>query len=165
MSWGDSASVVLARTREKLARKIHSYCGVEDSIVVEEDSKIDMLFHCSTNLLPFSKCGKIGFHYVKVKVPRFSNFLVKPNKTSEILEKGIREAEEIYSGLPGIVPAVVFDLDGKYFVYSEATPEGRSSSDHPFVSLRNHNRCRRIYELKRFLLATGMSAVEEEDDQ
>lgn len=163
MSW-DAASVVLARTKEKLARKIHSYCGVEDPIVIEEDSKIDMLFHCSTELFPLSRCGRIGFHYIKIRVPRFSDFLVKPNKTSTVLEKGIDEAEEIYSGLSSIVPAVIFDLDGKYFVYSAAVPEGRNSSDHPFVHLKNHNRWRRIYELKRFLLATGMSSVEEESD-
>jgi hypothetical protein len=155
------AQGLFERARKKLVKKLLSLCSVEEPVWVEEDSKTDLLFLCSTEYLPLSHQGRIGFHLISLKVPRFSGFLLKPDKTSDALEEALGQASEVYSGHGSVVPAVVFELDGKYFVYSSLIFEASRATDLcSFIQFRNHNRTRRIYELQRFLIASGMSTTD-----
>jgi hypothetical protein len=153
--------LLFAREKAKLVKKLMLLCGSDENVGLDEDSKEDILFHCSISCLPVSRAGRIGFHLVKIRAPRFSGFIVKPNKTSDLLEEGLDAAKDIYSG-QNVTPALVFEVDGDLFVYSEVVPDYiRGADTHPFIQLRSHNRVRRIYELKRFLSALGMSCIED----
>jgi hypothetical protein len=151
-----------SRVLSDIAKKIHKACAIEEEYPKDIGESVDPLYYCSLNVFPFSSAGKFGFHYVDAKRPKFSSLLVKPNKTTALLEAGIEEALEVYSGRPEIVPAVVFNIDTNFFVYSQKEQEIGRVMRHPVLHVRNNNRSRYIYELRRFLSAMKMS--EEEED-
>lgn len=145
-----------------LAAKIGKLCEAEKVVSKSDGPSVDPLFWGSINSYPMSSLGRFGFYSTDARAPRFSLLLTKPNKATEVLEKALSEATDVYSGFAFMIPAVIFNIDGQLFVYSEKQSD-KQRIKHPFIHVRNNNRSRYIYELKKFLSAMGMSEAEEED--
>lgn len=120
----------------------------------------DPLFHLSIEVMPRSANGRVGFFLTTLPVPRFSSFLVTPEKSSTALENALSEAEDTYAGELKISDhAVLFDGGGKPFVYSGWCPSDWSGG---ILTFRNRNRKRSIMSLSSFLRAFGLSQNDDE---
>ena len=145
------------------AKKIQRACLQDEESFVDYSRVTDVgdpLFHMSIEVMPRSSNGRIGFFLTTTPVPRFSSFLVTPQKSSTMLEDALSEAVDTYAGEPKISDhAVLFDGGGKPFVYSSWCPPEWAGG---ILTFRNRNRMRSIMHLPSFLRAFGLSQNDDE---
>lgn len=144
-----------------LATKLQKLCGValEDQVDYRRRSDIaDPLYHFCTEVAVRIGRQRVKFFLSPALKPRFSAFLVHPEKNSAVLEEALNAAVEMY-GESEI--AVVFGEEiGGQFVYTNAPFENRQLEARVGMMKFNYRRTERcVMSLKSYLI--GLGAMED----
>jgi len=151
--------IVIRRLRTKDKKKvITAICRFVDCGQFQLDEEKDILSQFCLDVLPVtSRRFRLGFTFVdNLKVPLFSRLMVSPSKNLASLETAYEISQEVYSpeNIKNSVPAVIFEANSQYFVYSRV-----GSADGTVMILRWRNQTRFIYPLQDYLLAMGATNI------
>ncbi len=146
-----------------MAMRLQKMCRIapEDQVDYRRRRDVpDPIYHLSTEVTGIGR-NHIKFFLGSMKKPRFSAFLVHPEKAATELEASLVAAKEIY-GEDRI--AVVFgdpSVGGGLFAYTDSVPESRRLESLGVTSFYNRRRPRCVMLLKSYLVAIGVAEAED----